>query len=72
MLITSSFHLRRAVGCFQKAGIDPAVFPADLYGAFRTPTLRDYLRPDPEMFGYAHLLWREWVGYLVYKVMGYC
>jgi uncharacterized SAM-binding protein YcdF (DUF218 family) len=72
ILITSSFHLRRAVGCFQKAGIDPAVFPADLYGPFRTPTLRDYLRPDPDMFGYAHLLWREWVGYLVYKVMGYC
>ncbi len=72
VLITSSFHLRRAVGCFRKVGLDPAVFPADIYGSFRSPTLKDYLRPDPEMFGYAHLLWREWVGYLVYKVMGYC
>lgn len=72
ILITSSFHLRRAVGCFQKAGINSAVFPADIYGAFRSPTFKDYIRPDPEMFGYAHLLWREWVGFLVYKIMGYC
>lgn len=72
LLITSSFHLRRALGCFKKAGITPDFFPADSYsGSFR-PTLRDYIRPNPDAFSYAHLLWREWVGFIAYKIAGYC
>lgn len=71
ILITSAFHLRRAVGCFNKAGIQLDTFPADFYGEELIPTLRNCLRPDPETFGYAHLLWREWIGYLTYRVAGY-
>lgn len=71
VLITSSFHLRRAVGCFGRQGVRPDVFPADIYGVALAPTLSDCLRPDPDMFGYAHLLWREWMGYLTYWTMGY-
>ncbi|TDB61410.1 YdcF family protein [Arundinibacter roseus] len=72
VLITSSFHLRRALGCFQKAGLQPDFYPADVYGTTHNPTLKDYFRPDPDVFGYAHLLWREWVGYVIYKIVGYC
>ncbi len=72
LLITSSFHLRRAVGCFTKVGLKVDSFPTDIYGVELIPRLRDIFRPDPEVFGYAHLLWREWIGYVTYKVMGYC
>lgn len=72
LLITSSFHLRRAVGCFTKVGLKVDVFPTDIYGIELMPRLRDIIRPDPEVFGYAHLLWREWIGYVTYRVVGYC
>ncbi|HEV7348001.1 YdcF family protein [Telluribacter sp.] len=72
LLITSSFHLRRSLGCFEKAGIRAASFPSDFYGGDFTPTVRQLLVPDPEVLGYTHLLWHEWVGYAVYKLMGYC
>ncbi len=72
ILITSAFHLRRAVGCFNKAGVQVDTFPADFYGQALVPTLRNCLRPDPEIMGYAHFLWREWIGYATYKIMGYC
>jgi len=71
LLISSSFHLRRAVGCFNKEKIKVDVFPADILGLEIDPTLSDYIRPDPEVFSDAHLLWREWVGYLTYWVVGY-
>jgi uncharacterized SAM-binding protein YcdF (DUF218 family) len=72
LVLTSSFHLRRAMGCFQKAGIAADAFPTDFYGGDFPPTLRQLLVPDPEILGNSHLLWHEWVGYLVYKLMGYC
>ncbi len=72
LLITSSFHLRRAVGCFTKVGLKVDVFPTDIYGVELLPRLRDIIRPDPEVFGYAHLLWREWIGYVTYRVVGNC
>jgi uncharacterized SAM-binding protein YcdF (DUF218 family) len=71
LLITSSFHLRRAVGCFKKEKISVDVFPADIYGIELTPTLNDFIRPDPDVFSHVHLLWREWVGYLTYWAVGY-
>ncbi|WP_373513118.1 YdcF family protein [Persicitalea sp.] len=72
LLITSSFHLRRAEGCFAKVGLHVDTFPTDIYGIELLPRLRDFIRPDPEVFGYAHLLWREWIGYITYRVVGYC
>lgn len=71
VLITSAFHLRRAVGCFNKAGVKVDAFPANFYGQALLPTFRNCFRPDPEIIGYAHLLWREWIGYLTYSVVGY-
>ena len=72
LLITSAFHLRRAEGCFEKAGIETTSFPADIYGGNFNPTIKQILVPDPEVVGYSHLLWHEWVGYIVYKLVGYC
>ena len=71
LLITSSFHMRRAVGCFSKEGINVGVFPADIGGVVLAPTFSDCIRPDPDTFSDAHLLWREWVGYLTYWAVGY-
>lgn len=71
LLITSSFHLRRAVSCFKKENTNVDVFPADIYGVDLRPTFSDCVRPDPDVFSQVHLLWREWVGYLTYWAVGY-
>jgi len=72
LLITSAFHMRRSVGCFEKAGIKTDQFPADFYSNAYEHQLKDYFIPDPEVLGYSQLLFRELVGILIYKMMGYC
>ena len=72
LLVTSAFHMRRAVGCFEKAGVKTDQFPADFYGNGYHNKIKDFIIPDPEVLGYSQLLFREWVGIVVYKIMGYC
>jgi uncharacterized SAM-binding protein YcdF (DUF218 family) len=72
VLVTSAFHQRRAIGCFEKAGLKPTPFPVD----FRTEgggwNTIPYWLPDAAAFGrWSHLL-HELTGYLTYKLLGYC
>ncbi|MCE7066317.1 YdcF family protein [Dyadobacter sp. CY326] len=71
ILITSAFHMRRSAGCFAKAGIQAATFPADFYGGYYDLQLQDFLIPDPDAIAYFSMLWHEWIGNVVYKVIGY-
>ena len=72
ILVTSAFHMRRSVGCFQKAGLEVIPYPAD----FETI---DYITRYPAYFFIpqeeAPAMWRriikEMVGYTAYKVTGY-
>ena len=72
LLITSASHMRRSIGCFNKAGINADIFPADFYGNDYNAKIKDILIPDPAVLGYSQLLFREWVGIIIYKIMGYC
>jgi uncharacterized SAM-binding protein YcdF (DUF218 family) len=72
ILITSAFHMRRSAGCFAKAGIKTAVFPADFFGNYYEITFKNVVIPDPDALAYFSLLWHEWVGYVVYSLAGYC
>ena len=72
LLITSAFHMRRSVGCFEKAGIKTDQFPADFYGNNYDSQTKDYFIPNPEVLGYSQLFFRELVGIVIYKIMGYC
>lgn len=72
ILITSAFHMRRAAACFQKAGVSFDTFAADFYGSANPKKMKEYLIPDPEVLGSSQLLFKEWVGMIVYKIMGYC
>ena len=73
LFVTSAFHLRRAVGCFEKAGINKLVlYPADRYSG--PPKLEfDYLFiPNPDAMEEWELLIHEITGYIVYKLRGFC
>ncbi len=73
VLVTSSFHMRRSVGCFKKVGLDIHPYPVDFYAQSvrDKATLRYLLLPDMEaLVGWNYLL-HEWIGYITYWIMGY-
>ena len=73
LFITSAYHLRRAIGCFDKAGIkNIVVYPTDRYSGPRKFEIGHLLIPDPEILEESTILLHEITGWLVYKIKGYC
>lgn len=70
LLVTSAWHMPRAVGCFRQAGFTVTAFPID----YRTRGWRDLARFN----GFASdgllqldLATKEWIGLVVYRLAGY-
>ena len=71
LLITSAFHMRRALGCFRKAGLQAKGFSTDFYSPAMPPSLPSLLLPSEEALYYNGKLVRELLGYAVYSAIGY-
>lgn len=71
VLVTSAFHMRRALGCFEKEGIKTRAFSTDFYSSSSSPSFTDFIFPSEEALYYNYRLCRELLGYLVYKLLGY-
>lgn len=70
LLVTSAFHMPRAVGCFRAAGFAVTAFPVD----YRTRGPRDGLRfggSVSEGLPQLDLAAKEWIGLIVYRLAGY-
>jgi uncharacterized SAM-binding protein YcdF (DUF218 family) len=70
LLVTSGYHMPRAVGAFRQAGLDVVAFPAGL----RTHGWRDMWRPEStatDNLRRVDIGVHEWVGLLDYKLKGY-
>ncbi len=69
LLVTSAYHVPRAVGCFRAAGVEVDVLPVDY--RVRDPAHDAHVLPRvgylDDLGQYVH----ERVGTLVYRVMGY-
>jgi uncharacterized SAM-binding protein YcdF (DUF218 family) len=70
ILITSGYHLKRAIKSFEKVGLKVTPFGANYYSHERKYFLYDIL-PKEDYFGYSHTIAREIIGYWVYKVLGW-
>jgi len=71
ILVTSAFHMRRAKACFEHEGIDFIPFAVDLYQHKRSFTPAYLIIPsETAMSDWARLI-HEWIGYVVYDVVGY-
>jgi uncharacterized SAM-binding protein YcdF (DUF218 family) len=69
LLVTSAYHLPRAMGIFRKAGFPVEAHPVD----WRTRGARDALRPFPtlgEGLRRTDTAVREWIGLLAYWLTG--
>lgn len=70
MLVTSAYHMPRAMGTFRQAGFNVVAFPA----GWRTHGWRDFFWPEPsatENLRRVDIATREWVGLIIYKLLGY-
>ncbi|HWY39112.1 MAG TPA: YdcF family protein, partial [Bacteroidia bacterium] len=73
LFVTSAFHLRRAMGCFEKAGITQLVpCPTDRYSGPRKFEIDFLLLPNSDALEQWGLLIHEITGYMVYKIKGFC
>lgn len=72
LLITSAFHMRRSQMCFDKTGLKTDPFSVDLRSAIHINTLDRIIQPDAECLVQWDMLIHEWVGIVMYKLMGYC
>ncbi len=70
LLISSSFHLKRARGCFNKTGIQNDVFPVDFYSSPRRFTPDAWI-PNSYALNEWSIVFREIIGVIAYKMMGY-
>jgi uncharacterized SAM-binding protein YcdF (DUF218 family) len=69
LLVTSGYHMPRAIGVFRQAGFSVEAYPVD----WRTRGPRDALRPFSTLgsgLERADIAVREWVGLLVYWLTG--
>lgn len=71
LLITSAFHMYRAKGCFDKVGLKTETFPTDYYSHDTKYDLPAFLYPSPSSIENWHKLSKEWIGIIVYKLVGY-
>jgi uncharacterized SAM-binding protein YcdF (DUF218 family) len=72
LLFTSAFHMKRSLGCFEKAGLNVEAFPADRYSGDRHFNLDHLLVPNVQAFERWTLIIHEIAGYLIYKMRGFC
>jgi uncharacterized SAM-binding protein YcdF (DUF218 family) len=71
LLVTSAYHMPRAMGVFRKAGLELQAWPADYY---TSGALRELIRP-PHRWSWSFSLVddtaKEWVGLIAYRWAGY-
>ena len=73
LLITSAAHMRRSVACFEKEGMRNGVpYPTDYYSSEFRIEFDHCLIPSTDALYANHVLIHEIVGFLIYKMAGYC
>ncbi|MBS1559190.1 MAG: YdcF family protein [Bacteroidetes bacterium] len=71
LLVTSSYHMRRAAACFVKAGWPVDTFTVDFLSHPRNFYFDTLFIPKTEAIGNWQMIIRELVGLLSYKLAGY-
>lgn len=71
LLITSAFHMRRALKCYDKVGIHADPYCTNRYAGPRKYVFDHMFIPDIGTLTLWTLLIHEIVGYLVYSIIGY-
>lgn len=71
LLITSAFHMRRSLACYNKVGLNVEPFSTDFYGLPKKFFFSSILLPSIQGFIIWEKLFKEWTGLVAYKLAGY-
>lgn len=71
LLITSAFHMRRSLACFEREGIKAKPYSTDRYAGSRKFEFDFLFIPNASAMNDWNVLIHELVGYVTYKIMGY-
>jgi uncharacterized SAM-binding protein YcdF (DUF218 family) len=71
VLITSAFHMRRSLACYQKVGLSMDYFTVDFYAHPRSFYPDSLFLPQYEAINIWGKLFKEWIGMMAYKAAGY-
>ncbi|MBS1488486.1 MAG: YdcF family protein [Bacteroidetes bacterium] len=71
LLVTSAYHMRRSAACFKKVGWPMDTFTVDFLSHQRNFYVDTLLIPKGEAIGNWQIIIREWVGLMMYKLVGY-
>lgn len=71
LLVTSGYHMRRALGCFAKAGLNCDPYSCDMHGGEGRWSFDYFLMPDVSVLNDWNILIHEWLGCIIYKMRGY-
>jgi uncharacterized SAM-binding protein YcdF (DUF218 family) len=71
LLITSAFHMRRSIGCFEKINPNYIAFTTGYISRPRTFTPDEWLIPSIDALHWWTKLAKEWIGYIAYSAVGY-
>ena len=72
LLITSAIHMRRSHACFTKQGLTVTAFPVDKRSGFDVFTPDRIIIPNAWSIIQWEALIHEWLGFLSYRISGYC
>jgi uncharacterized SAM-binding protein YcdF (DUF218 family) len=71
LLLTSAYHMRRSVGCFEKAGIHVTPYSTDRQSGDRKYIFDFLFLPNVSAIEVWEIAVHEMTGYLIYKIAGY-
>ena len=71
LLITSSIHMRRSLAIFNKTGVKVTAYPTSKIIGIRLYNFDHLFLPHLNSFEYWSVMVHEWVGFIIYKIMGY-
>jgi uncharacterized SAM-binding protein YcdF (DUF218 family) len=71
LLLTSAYHMPRAVGCFQAVGFPVIPYPVDYYSDGDMRDLWQVPRSFANGLRMSETAIKEWVGLIVYRLQGY-
>lgn len=71
LLITSAYHMPRALACFAKSNLQCTPYPVDFYVPHIKTDFHSLVIPSVAALEKWNILLHEWIGFLYYKLMGY-
>ncbi len=71
LLVTSAFHMRRSIACFNKQGINVTPYSTNFRAFLENHNVFNTIVPSYGALQNWTYLMKEWVGMVVYKTKGY-